>query len=77
MREDARTKGLRCLTESRLTIRRVNKAEVVAWCRGRDRFHRLGWTPDAGWWCTCPAVGACSHLLALQSVVLIPPGRGR
>ena len=70
-RENALAKSHRYLAEGRLTVRRVNKAEVVAWCRGTDRFHRLGWSPDSGWWCTCPAVGACSHLLALQSVV--PP----
>jgi hypothetical protein len=74
-REDARTKSLRYLGEGRLTVRRVNKAEVLAWCRGTDRFHRCGWSPDSGWWCDCPAVTPhCSHLLALQAVVPIPPG---
>jgi hypothetical protein len=74
-REDAQTKARRLLGEGRLTIRRVNKAEVVGWCRGTDRFHRLGWSADGGWWCSCEARGSCSHLLALQSVVTIPPGR--
>lgn len=75
-REAAFDKSRRYLTEGRLTVRRVNKAEVVAWCRGTDRFHRCGWSADSGWWCSCEAKGACSHLLALQSVVPIPPGGG-
>ncbi len=71
-REDARTKSTRLLTEGRLIVRRVSKAEILAWCRGTDRLHRLGWTPGDGWWCNCEAKGPCSHLLALQSVVPIP-----
>jgi hypothetical protein len=76
-RESAFDKGRRYLVEGRLTVRRVNKAEVTAWCKGTDRFHRLGWSSDTGWWCSCDAKGTCSHLLALQSVVPLPSGRSQ
>lgn len=70
MREDARAKGRRYLTEGRLLITRVDDAEVRARCRGSDRFYSLGFATD--WWCDCRARTRCAHLVALQSVVEVP-----
>jgi hypothetical protein len=71
MRENATTKARRYLTEGRLIINKLEPAGVTATCRGDGQIHLLGWRPDQGWWCTCPARGTCSHLLALRSVVAL------
>ena len=65
-------KSARYLVEGRLIVERVDDARVVARCRGRGHLYRLGWERGKGWWCTCPASGACSPLLALQLVVCEP-----
>jgi SWIM zinc finger len=70
MREDARTKGARLLAEHRLTVLRVDSERVEAECRGTGAIYRLGWLPDSGWTCSCPARGRCSHLWALLSVTV-------
>ena len=69
MREGADTKGRRYLAEGRLTVTRVEGDRVHAECKGQGAVHRLG--HDArGWWCSCPARTTCSHLVALQLVVV-------
>ena len=78
-RENARTKGLRLLTEGRLTVERVdNEARViVAHCRGDSGdVYPLGYHPRTGWLCRCEARGRCSHLWALQTVTVKPPMPG-
>lgn len=72
VRENADVKGRRYLTEGRLTVTTRKQHQVLAVCRGDGIIHELGWTPDRGWWCTCPALtAACSHLTALRLVVVI------
>jgi uncharacterized Zn finger protein len=70
VRENAEAKGRRYLVEGRLTVERVDAAEIRATCRGSGGVHRLGWRQDSGWLYTCPARGRCSHLVALQLVVV-------
>ncbi len=82
-RENVQSKGRRLLVEGRLTIRHVDpladRAAISATCRGDSgREYNLGFDrKDFEWRCTCEARGLCSHLVALQLVVLEPkPGRG-
>jgi uncharacterized Zn finger protein len=71
-RENAEAKGRRYLTEGRLTLRTLTDNRIVASVRGDSaRIYNLRWEPS-GWWCDCDARGRCSHLIALQRVVLEP-----
>jgi hypothetical protein len=75
MREDAAARGRRLVAEGRLVIRRVDQNEVAAVCRGDSgEVHALGFSPDREWWCSCPAMRRCGHLVALQLVTLTPIG---
>lgn len=67
MRENAETKGRRYLLEGRLLVTFVDPRRVRARCRGSGSVHRLGYDRGA-WYCSCPARGVCSHLVALQLV---------
>lgn len=69
-REDHDGKARRYLAESRLTVLSVNGDTVTATCRGAGTVRQLGHDPARGWWCTCPARTACSHLAALQLVTV-------
>lgn len=72
-REDAATKGRRMLAEGRLTVERLTPSGlIVARCRGDSgAVYALGFDPDGSEWrCTCPSRGRCSHLRALQLVVV-------
>ena len=74
-REDAATKGLRYLVESRLTIAYLDGRVIEAVCLGDSGEHyRLGYR-RGGWWCECPARGRCAHLMALMRVTLVPSSR--
>jgi uncharacterized Zn finger protein len=68
VRENAADKGRRYLTEGRVIITVVGDGQVDAIVRGDGIRHAVAWRPDT-WTCTCPARGACSHLLAVRSVV--------
>lgn len=68
MRENAQSKGRRYLTDGRLMIRLVDAREIRAHCRGQGELYNLGHEPGRGWYCSCPARGRCSHLVALQCV---------
>jgi uncharacterized Zn finger protein len=77
----AEQKAHKILAEGRLTVERVDATTVVARCRGFSdgEVYALGFDPRANEWrCTCPASRdfhrRCSHLLALQLVVLRPSG---
>ncbi len=77
MRENAQAKARRYLAEGRLVVEEINRQGVVATCRGDGALHSCGWSSSLGWYCTCPARGRCSHLLALGSVVAVDiEGRG-
>ena len=50
---------------------------VKAKCRGDSgEVYQLGYDPRRAWYCTCPAKGVCSHLVALQLVVVLPVREG-
>lgn len=64
----------RYLTEGRVTILHVEPGRVLASCLGLQDEYRLGLEPGHGWWCSCPEVGLCAHLLAVQLVTEVKPG---
>jgi uncharacterized Zn finger protein len=72
-RENAEMKGRRYLIEGRLLVHAVTETTILATVRGSGEFYRLGYSPE-GWWCECPALGRCSHLVALQAVTVRPKG---
>lgn len=72
-RESAEVKGRRYLIEGRLVIKHVSEDAIRARCRGGGAVYELGL--DRGeWFCSCPALGRCSHLVALQ-LVTVEAGR--
>jgi uncharacterized Zn finger protein len=74
MRESAAVKARRLLGEG--TIRRVGTDVIVARVRGDSaREYLVSWDP-AGWACPCDALGRCSHVIAVQLVVLEPLPNG-
>ena len=77
-RENAHDKGRRYLTEGRLEIRAVTDRHISARCKGESgEIYTLA-ADSGGWSCSCPAVGRCSHQVALRLVVLqpLPMGTG-
>jgi hypothetical protein len=71
-RENAAVKAERLLVSGRVFIRRVNANEVVAAVRGGSgELYETGFIRGR-WRCSCPSVGPCSHLLAVQRVSLAP-----
>ncbi len=72
-RENGRTKALRYLTSGRVAVLSCSSQAVLARVRGSGHL----WTVlyDHGvWTCDCPARGgSCSHLLAVQTVVVVNP----
>lgn len=74
--ENAAAKSLRLLTEGRLMVERVDPGTglVVARVRGDSgEVYYLGHDPRNGEWrCSCAEMkGRCSHLRALQLVVVV------
>jgi hypothetical protein len=63
-------KALRYLSEGRLTVKGLDGQRVRAVCSGETGEWDLGHLPESGWFCTCPAACPCSHLRALQLVVV-------
>lgn len=73
MRENALNKGRRYVAEGRLVVRSVNSESARAECRGDGAIYSLGF--DGGrWWCSCPALGRCSHQYALGLVTALETG---
>jgi uncharacterized Zn finger protein len=70
MRESARKKGARYLSEARLTIERVDPEGVRATVRGDNALYIVSWNRAEGWRCTCPAMRDCSHLVATRLVTV-------
>ena len=56
---------------SRLLVRSVGPEAIRATCRGNGAIYRLGYE-RGGWYCDCPALGRCAHLVALQLVAVRP-----
>ena len=72
-RENAEARGRRYLGEGRLPVLHVASNVVRATCRGSGEVHTVVWTDGGGWRCTCPALTRCSHIVALQLVVVVRP----
>lgn len=73
-RENARTKATRLLVEGRVSITYVGiEGEVRARVRGDSGLLReVEFDRAVGqWFCDCPARGRCSHVMAVQAVVLV------
>ena len=75
MRENAQGKARRYVSEGRLIVRSVTAESAQAECRGDGAIYELGFT-DGRWFCTCPALGRCSHEYALGLVTAFEVGRG-
>lgn len=78
MRENAAAKGRRLLTEGRLCVVAIDEtsATASAECRGDSGMTYIVGRDEAGrWFCACPAMGRCSHVIALQLVVSFKPRR--
>jgi uncharacterized Zn finger protein len=75
VRENAEQKGRRYAVEGRLLVRHVTEDRIEASCHGNGEVYSLGLTPSGRWWCSCPAVGRCCHLVALQLVCVAPRRR--
>jgi uncharacterized Zn finger protein len=71
-RENAFTKSRRLLAAAAVTVVRADSGGVVAFCKG-DSGTRLVTYERGAWHCDCPAIGPCSHGLAVAAVVLVPP----
>lgn len=71
MRENYTTKGRRYVAEGRVNLRLVTDAEVKAVVRGGGHAYETGFDGER-WFCTCPALGECSHLAAVKLVVVVP-----
>ena len=73
MREDAATKARRLLVEGRLRVQRVDEGvgTARASCRGDSgAIYHVG-RENGRWLCSCPALTRCSHVRALQLVVVL------
>lgn len=69
-RENAASKAARYLISGRVQIRSVTPTEVIADVRGGGFLWRVEYSD--GWWrCTCPARSKCSHLVAVEQVVVV------
>lgn len=70
-RENAHEKGRRLLAEGRLRVVHVEGNTVMATCRGDSaQVYRCGHRTGA-WYCDCPALSTCSHLVALRLCVIV------
>ena len=67
MTENAAVKGRRYVAEGRLVVDLVANGEVRARCRGDGAIYNLT-VLEGRWECDCPALGRCSHLVALGLV---------
>lgn len=72
MREAAAEKGLRYLTEGRLTIVSADARRIEALVKG-DSGHCYTVVHDhSRWACSCPARSRCAHMIALMRVCSLP-----
>jgi uncharacterized Zn finger protein len=71
-RENAPTKAMRLLVEGRVQVRSCGPEGVQAFVRGSGHLHRVEHRAGTPWSCTCAAHGRCSHIIAVQHVVIAP-----
>jgi len=76
VRESFAEKARRLLTEGRVRVLAASEREgyISAEVRGDSAaIYAAGYEPDGGWWCSCLARGRCSHIAALQLIVVLEP----
>jgi hypothetical protein len=71
-REDVETKAARLLREQRVHVTLIEGERVEARVTGDHSTYTTGYDSRRGWYCECPALGACSHL---RGVVLVTTPR--
>jgi uncharacterized Zn finger protein len=71
-RENAQAKATRLLTEARVSIVRVDDRGTLAFVKGDSGMMRRVTFDGAQWRCDCPALGYCSHGIAVARVVVVP-----
>ena len=71
-RESAFDKSRRLLASGAVSIVRCDRNGVAAVVKGDTGIRTVQYRGDA-WACDCPAIGMCSHGLAVAAVVA-PPG---
>jgi hypothetical protein len=67
VRENALSKGRRYVSEGRLVVRSVDAENARAECRADGAIYAVGFQKGR-WFCSCPALGRCSHQHALGLV---------
>lgn len=72
-RESVHLKATRYLIQGRVQIRDVGPHGVKAFVRGSGHLHRIIYE-NGVWSCSCEARSVCSHLIAVQTVVVVPRG---
>jgi uncharacterized Zn finger protein len=70
--ESIEAKAVRLLAEQRVHVTRVEGATVEATVHGDHGRYEAGFDSVRGWYCSCPALGACSHL---RAVILVTTPR--
>jgi hypothetical protein len=65
-------KAARLLVNQRVHVTRVEGANVEATVHGDHGTYETGFDSERGWTCSCPAIGACSHL---RAVILVTTPR--
>jgi hypothetical protein len=76
VRESAAVKARRLLAEGRVRVLAASEEDgyISAEVRGDSAsIYGCGYEPDGGWYCGCQARVACSHVLALQLIVVLEP----
>lgn len=76
-REHHVEKGRRYVAEGRLNVTHVSRSGIAASCRGSGTVYAVGWTPERGWRCSCPAKTRCAHLFALMLTTVVSDHRDR
>lgn len=69
-RESAAQKAIRLLAQGRVQVRRVDGRGVLAEVRGDSGALRTVTYESGLWSCDCPARRDCSHVRAVQQVVV-------
>jgi uncharacterized Zn finger protein len=76
VRENAAVKARRLLVEGRVRVLAADEdgGHVAAEVRGDSAcIYAVTYEAGAGWRCDCPTLGVCSHIRAVQLVVVVEP----
>ena len=69
-RENAQTKAARLLVGGAVSVLEVSPHRCLATVHGDTATHAVTYDGDR-WSCDCPALGPCSHALAVARVVAV------